>query len=122
MSPTPLALHPPRRRARVHASPLVLAAAIILHGVAVAAEVVDSAAAPAPAASGPSARPVLPATAVAEPAAIAADASRPHDYALPALEIVGFDVLLNRFNRAFGSGRDDYAVSLGSIRRNLKSR
>jgi len=26
-------------------------------------------------------------------------------------EIIGFDVLLNRFNHAFGSDRDDYAVT-----------
>ena len=98
-----------------------LAATLALPLVARAADVVDSPSAPAAAASGASARPVLPATVVAEPAAIAAVASRPHDYALPALEILGFDFLINRFNRAFGSGRDDYAVSLGSIRRNLKS-
>jgi hypothetical protein len=40
-------------------------------------------------------------------------------YALPALEIFGFDVLVNRVNRYWGTGRDDYAVSLSSIRRNL---
>jgi hypothetical protein len=39
-------------------------------------------------------------------------------YAIPALEILGFQFLLNRFDRlAFGS---DYAVSMGSIRRNLR--
>ncbi len=81
----------------------------------------DSSPAPAAAASGASARPGLPATAVAEPSAIAARASQPKNYALPALEIVGFDFLLNRTNRAFGSGRDDYAVTLDSIRRNLHS-
>jgi hypothetical protein len=42
-------------------------------------------------------------------------------YALPAFEIVGFDFLLNRFNRYLGTGREDYAVSLKSIRRNLRS-
>jgi hypothetical protein len=42
------------------------------------------------------------------------------DYALPALEILGFDFLLNRFNHAF-SGSRDYDVSLSSIRRNLRS-
>jgi hypothetical protein len=102
-------------------APLILAPTLALPLVARAADVVDSPSAPATAASGASARPVAPATAVAEPAAIAAVASRPKDYALPAFEIVGFDVLLNRFNRAFGSSREDYAVSLGSIRRNLKS-
>ena len=42
------------------------------------------------------------------------------DYTLPALEIVGFDFLLNRFNHKF-SGSHDYDVSLDSIRRNLRS-
>jgi hypothetical protein len=39
---------------------------------------------------------------------------------VPALEIAGFDILLNRFNHAF-SGVRDYDVSLDSIRRNLRS-
>ena len=41
------------------------------------------------------------------------------DFRLPALEIAGFDLLVNRINRCCGSGRDDYAVTLDSIRRNL---
>jgi hypothetical protein len=45
----------------------------------------------------------------------------PKDYRLPALEIIGFDFLLNRVNRNYGSSRDDYDVSLRSIRRNLRS-
>src|SRR3954464_9846402 len=45
---------------------------------------------------------------------------RNRDYALPALEILGFDFLLNRFNHAF-SGSRDYDVSGASIRRNLRS-
>jgi hypothetical protein len=50
------------------------------------------------------------------------DAARQkRDYALPALEIIGFDFLLNRINRNFSSARDDYDVSIGSIRRNLHS-
>jgi hypothetical protein len=44
------------------------------------------------------------------------------DYATPALEIVGFDILVNRVNRCCGSERDDYAVTLDSIRRNLRSK
>src|SRR6185369_7045963 len=48
-------------------------------------------------------------------------APKKRDYALPALEILGFDFLLNRTNRYFGSDRQDYAVSLDSIRRNLHS-
>jgi hypothetical protein len=43
------------------------------------------------------------------------------DYALPALEIIGFDFLLNRINRNVGNNRQDYAVSLESIRHNLHS-
>src|SRR6185369_16483694 len=43
------------------------------------------------------------------------------DYALPALEILGFDFLLNRINRNIGNNRQDYAVRLESIRRNLHS-
>jgi hypothetical protein len=43
------------------------------------------------------------------------------NYALPALEIIGFDFLLNRINRNFGSDSDHYAVSAESIRRNLRS-
>jgi hypothetical protein len=42
-------------------------------------------------------------------------------YTVPALEILGFDVLVNRVNRYWGTGPDDYAVSLSSIRRNLHS-
>lgn len=45
----------------------------------------------------------------------------PSDFRLPAIEIVGFELLVNRANRAFGTGRDDYRVTLDSIRRNLRS-
>jgi hypothetical protein len=37
------------------------------------------------------------------------------------LEILGFEAALNRVNRCCGSGRDDYAVSASTIRRNLHS-
>lgn len=40
---------------------------------------------------------------------------------VPALEILGFQLLLNRANRYWGTGRDDYRVTAGSIRRNLRS-
>ena len=43
------------------------------------------------------------------------------DLRVPALEIVGFELLVNRSNRAFGTGRDDYRVTQDSIRRNLRS-
>ena len=40
-------------------------------------------------------------------------------YAIPIVEIIGFDFLLNRYNRRF-SGTSDYDVSWASIRRNLR--
>jgi hypothetical protein len=43
------------------------------------------------------------------------------DYAIPALEIIGFDFLVNRLNYHFGSEKEDYAVTAESIRRNLRS-
>ncbi|MEJ6023316.1 DUF3943 domain-containing protein [Ramlibacter sp. PS4R-6] len=42
------------------------------------------------------------------------------DPVVPALEILGFDILVNRVNRCCGSGREDYAVTMDSIRRNLR--
>ncbi|HEY2929594.1 DUF3943 domain-containing protein [Piscinibacter sp.] len=39
---------------------------------------------------------------------------------LPALEIIGFDILLNRFNK-LTSGSREYDVNLSTIRRNLRS-
>jgi hypothetical protein len=64
------------------------------------------------------------AASAAAPAAVSADAPPELpaiDYRLPALEIVGFQIVLNRANRAFGTDRDDYAVTTSSIRRNLRS-
>ncbi|HSC64776.1 MAG TPA: DUF3943 domain-containing protein [Caldimonas sp.] len=43
------------------------------------------------------------------------------DYAIPALEIIGFDFLVNRLNYHFGSPKEDYAVTASTIRRNLHS-
>jgi hypothetical protein len=48
----------------------------------------------------------------------AAPAEPDKSYTLPALEIIGFDFLLNRFNQRF-SGSSDYNVTATSIRRNL---
>lgn len=42
-------------------------------------------------------------------------------YSIPALEIVGFDLLLNQFNRHFVDRTGDYDTSLSSVRRNLRS-
>ncbi len=41
------------------------------------------------------------------------------NYAIPAMEIAGFDFLLNRYNRLY-SGVPDYDVSFSSLRRNLR--
>jgi hypothetical protein len=57
----------------------------------------------------------------ADPAQAEADAESPKSYAIPAWEIVGFDLLVNRFNRQFSRSSADYAVSTSSIRRNLRS-
>jgi hypothetical protein len=48
------------------------------------------------------------------------DADGRKSYAIPALEIVGFDFLLNQFNRHYFSG-NDYDTDLKTIRRNLRS-
>lgn len=43
-------------------------------------------------------------------------------YSIPAVEILGFEFLLNQYNRRFASSaRDDYKSNLSSIRRNLRS-
>lgn len=55
----------------------------------------------------------------AEAPPAAADDGASRSYLLPALEIIGFDFLLNRYNRRF-SGTSDYDVSGASIRRNLR--
>ncbi|HKW80217.1 MAG TPA: DUF3943 domain-containing protein [Casimicrobiaceae bacterium] len=43
------------------------------------------------------------------------------DYWLPAEEIVGFDFLLNQYNRHFAADRLDYASNINTIRHNLHS-
>ena len=48
-----------------------------------------------------------------------ADIAARKSYAIPALEILGFDFLLNRINRNGPDGKD-YAVNLSTIRRNLR--
>jgi hypothetical protein len=80
--------------------------------------------------AGPADPPVAPAPVVeqdwvrepaqqAVPAVGAIDARPYKSYGAAAMEIVGFQVLLNRFDNAFVGG--DYGVSVGSIRRNLHS-
>ncbi len=58
-----------------------------------------------------------PVTPAAEPVTPVAEPDK--SYLLPALEIITFDFLLNRYNRRF-SGSTDYDVSAASIRRNLR--
>ena len=48
-------------------------------------------------------------------------AGRPKSYAVPALEILGFQGMLNVVDRAF-LGSDDYNSSVSSVRNNLRSR
>ncbi|HSN32498.1 MAG TPA: DUF3943 domain-containing protein [Ideonella sp.] len=63
----------------------------------------------------------MPGSVCASLLACAACACGQPDPWLPAWEIVGFQALVNRANRWFGSQPDDYRVSLPSIRRNLTS-
>ena len=54
-------------------------------------------------------------------AAAAADIAARKSYVIPALEILGFQILVNRFNYHFGNSKQDYAVSWSSIKKNLDS-
>ncbi len=94
----------------------VLAVAVAASGAS-GAEAVGVAAAAA-AASSPVTAASAPSAGLGEPRKVP---TQPIDYATPALEIIGFDFLLNRYSRHFGTDREDYAVSLRSIRRNLRS-
>jgi hypothetical protein len=96
---------------------LALAAAVAALVVARGAFAADALPAAA-AASAPSKAASVPSTGLGEPPKVP---TQPIDYAIPALEIVGFDFLLNRFARSFGSDREDYAVNLSTIKRNLRS-
>jgi len=71
------------------------------------------------AASGPMASASAPAPRVAP--GDRPPASPEPDYLTPSLEILGFQFLVNRGNRYFGEGREDYRVTGSSIRDNLKS-
>jgi hypothetical protein len=60
-----------------------------------------------------------------EPTSLTDSASLPEfgsgkSYLIPAMEILGFDLLLNRYN-ARTSGSSDYDVTMASIRKNLRS-
>src|SRR6185503_11095652 len=63
---------------------------------------------------------VLPFGAFAADAETAEEIEARKSYAIPALEIVGFDILVNRYNRYFSS-KNDYKVSWSSVKRNLRS-
>lgn len=43
------------------------------------------------------------------------------NYLIPAIDIIGFDVLLNRFNRHYGEQREDYKVNASTVKKNLHS-
>jgi hypothetical protein len=63
----------------------------------------------------------LPFAAFAADPDAAAEIEARKSYDIPALEIVGFDILVNRYNRYFSNSRRDYAVSFSSVRKNLSS-
>ncbi len=89
------------------------ALAVCLHGTGYAcAQATSSVDAPAPAHS----TPLLVDAALDRSFDIEARKS----FAIPAAEIVGFDFLLNRFNR-HREGPGDYDVSMASVRRNLRT-
>lgn len=50
-----------------------------------------------------------------------ASAVQSKDYVLPALEIIGFDVILNRLNHRFDKTTTDYNVTVPTIKRNISS-
>jgi hypothetical protein len=111
----------PRRACHGRCLPALFAAVIAATGLADAAHAADGDAAtarPTEEASAPARGASAPSPGLGEPRKVPTEAI---DYAIPALEIVGFDVLLNRINRNFGSDREDYAVSTKTIRRNLRS-
>ena len=111
-----LASRPPATRRGTLVLTGVIAAASALGAQAVRAQpAAPEAAAAAEAASAPAG------AASAAPATTTPDPQPTPAYRRAALEIVGFEVLLNRTNRYFGSQRDDYRVSAASIRRNLRS-
>jgi len=96
---------------------IAFAMALGAHNAA-AAEANDASATSAAAASAAAASASAPSDGLGAPRKVPSEAI---DYALPALEILGFDFLLNRLNYHFGSQKEDYAVTAESIRRNLRS-
>ncbi len=107
----------PARFAGAAAPCLALALAAAASNAA-AAEAVDAATPPPMAASAAATGASAPSFGLGAPRKVPTEAI---DYAFPALEILGFDFLVNRLNYHFGSPKEDYAVTAESIRRNLKS-
>jgi hypothetical protein len=86
-----------------------------------AAPSADTAAAPATVQDQDPLREPAPAASAAAPSPLRKMDARPYkSYGAAALEIVGFQVVLNRIDHAFVKP-DDYRVNMGSIRRNLHS-
>ncbi|HEY2561249.1 MAG TPA: DUF3943 domain-containing protein [Caldimonas sp.] len=108
----------PGRGRLLPAFAIAAAAAIVAFAGSARAADASTPAAATEAASAPARGASAPSPGLGEPRKVP---TQPIDYAIPALEIIGFDVLLNRFNYAFGSNKEDYAVTLDSIRRNLHS-
>ena len=81
---------------------------------------------------GPADKPVAPTHALSRADDTAASPSRPllatptdapaePSYLVPMMEVVGFELLVNRSNRFFGTEQSDYRVTGSSIKRNLGS-
>ena len=51
--------------------------------------------------------------------AVSSESGAGKSYSIPALEIMGFELLLNQFNRRYFDG-DEYDTNLSTIRRNLR--
>ena len=49
------------------------------------------------------------------------DHSRKKSYLIPALDIIGFDLLLNQYNRHWGEDREDYRANWSTIKHNFNS-
>jgi hypothetical protein len=91
---------------------------LVAVGGANAAEAVAASATPAVAASAAATGASAPSDGLGAPRKVPSEGI---DYAFPALEIIGFDFLVNRLNYHFGSPKEDYAVTSSTIRRNLRS-
>ena len=100
------------------ASPLRAAAIVLTLVASLPAAHGADAIAPSAEASAPASGASAPSEGLGAPRKVPSTAI---DYAIPALEIIGFDILVNRVNHCCGSEREDYAVDLSTIRRNLRS-